>query len=315
MEFKRHIPMRAVPLYLLALFVSATASLFAQGRQESVPDLVASLTKPKLVCVIRGFTTPYERGQAMALLALGEAAIPQIEEALDSLQQGKTQGTCGTEWLLYTFARLRKETAYSRLKAMLSNPNLAPLSRGIENAMAVSLQLTSVVSSLGTPDERPGDTRPGIAGARSFGYVMPQDSLDRFLLGWIRDRKEDLEASLTPEARDTLRQAVTLRMWNSLRRSFREGLKGQVVEIGYRLRLPPGRVDFPGPESPIDFNPPYQKEISGRVEFYSQGKNCAQQEVRFVDSTARTEDPSEHIWRYLIATDAATLLNTLRGCH
>jgi hypothetical protein len=198
---------------------------------------------------------------------------------------------------------------------MLSNPALAPLSRGIENAMAVSLQLTSVVSSLGTPEEKPGDTRPGITATSSFGYVTPQESLDRFLLGWIRGRREDLEASLTDGAREAFRQAVTPSIWDSLRRPFREGPMGQVVEIGYRLRLPPGMVDPPGPESSIEFDGAYRPEMSGIVEFYAQGMSCSQQEVRFVDTTARIEGSSEHKWRYLIDTDAAALLSTMRGCQ
>ncbi len=301
-------------LFRVALVTSlGTAALSAQ-TSPSAEDLVASLTMEK-ACTTSAFTTPHEKRKAMALLALGAAALPAIAKGLDVLlERQDPRNLCGAEWFLYAFARIRGEAAYPRLAELLVSPQLRPLNRQIGNAMVVSLGLTSLVSALDVPGQKPGDTRASLAYAQADGYRVPQSSLDLFLLGWIQGRDGLIEESLSPVAREGFRRLRSSPAWDRLR--YPASLDGgrSILGVGYKLWLPDGMVDLPGSDSPLRLDEPHDRNVSGRAEFYSNGKSCAEHTLHFLDVAGSSQSPDLK-WHFVIDnSDIEALLNSLTKC-
>lgn len=301
-------------LLRVALVTSLGAVALSAQTSQSAEGLVASLTKQK-VCTTSAFTKPHEKRQAMALLALGDAALPAIAKGLDVLlEHPNPRALCGAEWFLYAFARIRGAAAYPRLTELLVSPQLRPLNRQIENAMVVSLGLTSLVSALDVSGQKPGDTRAGLAGAQAIGYEVPQSSVDLFLLGWIQGRDGLIEESLSPVAREEFRRLRSSPAWDRVRYPAALDERRSILGVGYKLSLPGGMVDLPGSYSPLRLNEPHESKVSGRAEFYSNGKSCAEHTLHFLDVAGRSESPGLK-WHFVIDnSDIEALLNSLKKC-
>jgi len=300
-------------LLRVALVTSLGAAALSAQTSQSAEGLVASLTRQK-ACTTSAYTTPHEMRLAMALLALGDAALPAIAKGLDVLLEHQNpRGLCGAEWFLYVFARLRGAEAYPRLTELLVSPQLRPLHRQIENAMVVSLGLTSLVSALDVPGQEPGDTLAGLAYAQADGYKVPQGSLDLFLLGWIQGRDGLIEESLSPVAREGFRRLRSSPAWDRLRYPAALDERRSILGVGYKLSLPSGMVDLPGSYSPLRLEP-HDRRVSGRAEFYSNGKSCAEHTLHFLDVAGTSQSPDLK-WQYVIDnSDIEALLNSLKKC-
>lgn len=245
---------------------------------------------------------------------MGDAALPAIAKGLDVLlERQDPRNLCGAEWFLYAFARIRGAAAYPRLTELLVSPQLRPLNRQIENAMVVSLGLTSLVSALDVPGQEPGDTLAALAFAKADGYRVPQSSLDLFLLGWIQGRDGLIEESLSPVAREGFRRLRSSPAWDGLRYPAALDERRSILGVGYKLSLPGGMVDLPGVNS-LRLNEPHSRNISGRAEFYSNGKSCGEHTLHFLDVAGSSQSPGLK-WHFVIDnSDIEALLNSLKKC-
>jgi len=142
---------------------------------------------------------------AISLANLGEAAIPEIEKTLDAIE--KRGWGWGSSWLQLAYARIKGHAAYLRLRRMEGDPGLGFDRKNVDSAIALSLGLTSYVS----------DSRLAIRSIRCTRGPEPRDALDRFILGWQRNDRPWLEASLGPTARAAVNSLLNGRTWAAVR--------------------------------------------------------------------------------------------------
>jgi hypothetical protein len=116
-----------------------------------------------------------DRATAKSLVDIGSPAIPQLERAFNSIEKlgDKSPFMENVYWLSMAYARIEGEAAHPRLRRMGSEPKLEV---SMDSAMALSLSLTSVVSS----------TRYQ---GRHFRCRReePRDALDQLILDWELD--------------------------------------------------------------------------------------------------------------------------------
>jgi hypothetical protein len=88
---------------------------------------------------------------------LGASANPDLEKELDPLE--KTTGSAydfpGAAWLLLAYAEINGRSAYPRLHRMTRNPHVIAAGIQVDSSIAVSLGLTSYVSSVNEPVNAP----------------------------------------------------------------------------------------------------------------------------------------------------------------
>jgi hypothetical protein len=176
----------------------------SQAQQESPRDLVMFLTcqsdrpgkAPFLMGISSCGSATADYSAAKSLARWGTAAIPDIEAALNSIEQHgeSSEFALGAEWLLAAYAQIQGSAAYPRLRRMMRDPALGFLRIDLDGAAAISLGLTSYLSSSREP-------------ARMFHCLrgpQPRDALDQLILAWQRDDRSWLEGSLGPAARAAL---------------------------------------------------------------------------------------------------------------
>jgi hypothetical protein len=212
----------------------------AQTKEQSPDNLIRFLTyqsdRPSnlirdlglFTCGSANALARENRAAAASLVRLGASAIPSLEGALDSIeQQGEhSEFSPGALWLLAAYAKIDGPAAYPRLRRMISEPRLDFLQPGLDNAVALSLDLTSYVSS-----------------SRQIPVGMmilcdggsPRDFLDQFILAWEKNSRPSLEANLGPNARTALRSLLKGRNWAAMRADLWRGTPGGAVALGYRL--------------------------------------------------------------------------------
>jgi hypothetical protein len=286
----------------VCLALACRAATPVQESGESTRQLVAALTRDSSFCR----TPPPERKLALELLGHGPAAKPFVEEALAALEShGVGKRACGAEWLLYVYARLEGERAYPRLRRLLDNENLRVLHREIENSMAVSLDLTSIVTNVDAPGAI--IPFPTLAFHGLDGYVMPQTSLELFLLGWIKRDSTILRRALTPAALATFERA------GGPAPATPDQPRGQSVRnLGFGLFLPEGMVEPAGIERKYQIDQPHPAAFTGTVELFANGQSCGKSAISFADLAART---GESKWRFVIDDNGlASLIAILKQC-
>ncbi len=302
---------------MLASLISAVlwtqaAAFGLQPGSQTAEELVASLTERKPVCAISAGAFR-ERHRAFELIAKGPAALPLLEEAMDQMEDGREYGmSCGIEWLLYAYARMRGPAAYPRLKHALTNQRSKYLHREIEVAIAVSLGLTSVITSL---DQ--AVALYGIGQQRdSFGFAMPQYSLDSLLLGFLTDSRESAAELLGPSAADAFHRWSAGRDWQSLRAEFLRGSSSAPYLIEYKLSLPEGMVSPLQPDRlDFEFDEPSQRRLAGTVEFFRGGTKCGSHRVEFADVSDPQPENRPRSWRFLLDNqDLEALLRSAGKC-
>ena len=181
-------------IVLLSLMIGPNAAIPAAGTTaaELIRFLSYQSGRPGRQNVEAGLTScgqyDADRDAAVSLARLGADAVPEIERALDSIEQlGQTsEFALGSRWLIEVYAQLKGRSAHTRISRLSTALNL-----NIDSATALSLGLTSFVSSsreLGTiiHCDRPGD---------------PRDALDTFVVAWERGDHSWVEKSLGPSSR------------------------------------------------------------------------------------------------------------------
>ena len=144
---------------LLGLVTAGVGS--AQTKEQSPADLIRFLTyqsdRPpsfaqefgQLSCGSEDAEAHDSRAAAASLARLGASALPSLEGALDSIEKKgeRSEFSSGAPWLLYAYAKIEGPAAFSRLRRMIARPRLNFFQAGLDNAIALSLGLTSYVSS------------------------------------------------------------------------------------------------------------------------------------------------------------------------
>ncbi len=133
----------------------------SQIEGRSVADLIASLSHPYDISERLRFgpecdgltDTLAKQRTARSIVECGEAAIPELSKALDSIEQrgSESEFLLNIGWLLDPYATIAGPAAYPRLKRMAGVPALRSWERALDNAMALSLHLTSYDNALDMP--------------------------------------------------------------------------------------------------------------------------------------------------------------------
>ena len=170
-----------------------------------------------------------DRAALNSLIELGGKAVPALEQAFDSLEGNSWQSPYATnnKWLLYAYARIKGATAFPRLWKLGGNYDVDLLGLNLDDALALSLNLTSYISSLRSP-------------LRIFRCheQQPRDALDLLVLAWERDDLQWLETTLGPHASAALNSSLAGKTWSQLRSELWPGAMGARVAVGYRFAVP-----------------------------------------------------------------------------
>lgn len=294
--------------------ISTVHLAWGQAQQKSASDLIRYLTyqsdRPDKSGVLLGVVgcghtedEREDRQAAMALVKLGSSAIPAIELAFDSLgRQGQaSEFSTNAGWLLHVYAAIRGPNAYPILRRMATVSQLRFLRSALDDAMALSLGLTSYVSGSRVP-ERSHCRRE-----------EPRDGLDRLISAWERGDASALEGVLGPEAKEVFESSLEVRSWTDIRSELWPLKSGTPIAVGYKLGLG-GRWSEPeeiiGEESDYTKLPP---SLEVDTAFKSGlGANCGTYRIKFFHAAAgRLQIPEP----YLIDNkDLWALLRLISSC-
>jgi hypothetical protein len=242
---------------------------------------------------------------ARALADRGAPALPGLEFVLSSLERqgAKSRYFPVAEWLVLAYAKAAGPAAEARLREALTNPRLAPLALSLDNAIALSLGLTSYVSYI---PER-GDFL--ICRRRE-----PRDALSRLILSLEQDDILGFESILSTRTRNVLSEALQVTPWESLRAQRWNAPLKTTTAVGYVFDVP-GRWSEPE-ETLLGGGSSYDKSLVASSEFQlvasfkrGDGTDCGKRHLGFL----RGEDggmPS-----YLLDdSDILGLIATLGSC-
>jgi hypothetical protein len=247
-------------------------------------------------CGSLGTEKQQNRALAASLSRLGSSAAPDIERALDSVENRglRSEFAPGAGWLMYAYARIMGPAAYGRLSRMIGNPELRSLQNTLAASIALSLNLTSYVDRLVVPT--------GIL----CRTPQPRDTLDQFILAWERKDRKNLEFALGARAK-----AALARLPDATTHSDKGS---RSVAIGYRLGIagrwsePPETLEdsdttggIPGNPENMDINVNFKDAV---------GRDCGRYVVRFKRAAYRPPEIG-----YLIDNpDIPGLLRVLASC-
>jgi hypothetical protein len=176
---------------------------------------------------------------ARSLVKLGSSAVPDIEKALDAMEESGQPSdlTFNAGLILAAYARLKGAAAFPRLRSMVENPRLAFLESALDSSIALSFGLTSYVSF------GPSTLVPS-APTASCGILEPRHALDQLLLAWEGDSLSLFRSSLGPDALTSLDALLKGGDWADMRDQFRHRRPAGGVAVGYRFGVP-GRWSEP----------------------------------------------------------------------
>src|SRR5579862_7855880 len=195
------------------LLLASPVCLSSQSNDGPPSDLIERLTGANRQGVGFGVFTcgretadyQQDRELADALVRKGTAALRDIEAALGAIENGgqESKFALNADWLLIAYARIKGPAALPRLRAMADNPHFGFLRFALDYSAAISLDLTSFVSS-----------------SQALGIPMlcqpvqePRDTLNQFVAAWEKADRHYLEASLGPKAKAALQSLMGNRTW------------------------------------------------------------------------------------------------------
>jgi hypothetical protein len=243
---------------------------------------------------------------------MGDAAVPDIEKALDLMVERESRGQyLPNAWLLLNaYARIKGPGAYPRLRALLDDRRLESLRVGLDDATAVSFGLTSYVA------HRPW-TEVGFDYGGPCGFPKPQSTLDQSILAflaWQGNARLAFERTLGPRAEAALTSMLNGRTWEALRTELWHGKARSAAAVGYRwsgpeanLTLPPAL--FPGtPKGSTDALSP---EIDTQF-VTAAGAGCGSHRIKF--SVAGDGGPFSRLRFVVDSPDIEDLLRLIASC-
>jgi hypothetical protein len=281
---RRNLGTGAVLLFLLP-GVSARGDGEDRTGHRSASDLIAFLTyrsgrQPEAFTFRCGavYLESLENERATrSLVELGASANPDLEKELDPLE--KTTGSAydfpGAAWLLLAYAEINGRSAYPRLHRMTRNPHVIAAGIQVDSSIAVSLGLTSYVSSVNEPIKNY---------FTCYRPEEPRDALDNVILAWERNDREWLEKNLGPRAEAVLSSMLKGGSWADMRVELWPGASTNDVAVGYHLDVP-GRWSQPWMAESLE-------EAWGEVDVQRLPANAAIR-AQFTDSEGRA--CGEHI--------------------
>jgi hypothetical protein len=241
------------------------------GERASNPEAFTSL------CGSSSKWAEEDRSITGPLTDLGEAALPAVERALDSINRPEIDSklTAGAvQNLMYVYATIRGPAAYPRLRRTMYDLELgSKIQPAPDRAMAIALNLTSYADSARTP----------------LRYACeepePRYVLDHFILAWERNDEKSLREALGASATAAMKSLQAGLTWDEMRRKHWLAPSVGVTAVGYRLEIP-GRWSEPGekienrstqvPKSTFTAN----HEIMTRFTT-ARGADCGAMEIKF----------------------------------
>jgi hypothetical protein len=266
---------------------------------------------------VYGSLLPYydDRGTAKAISDLGSAAVPEIERALASVEAEGANSAYykNSGWLLLAYARTLGPLAGTRLRSMTRLAKFSDLSQSLDQAMALSLNLTSYVSGF---DEL---SRP--AKQKVYDGVDvdgPRWSLDPILRHWERGHLFDLSA-YGPLARSAMLALLSRRSRNDIKSQLWPGNAGIEASIGYRFR-DVGMWAEPSETlaDKSEYWPPLADEYDIVTDFTDgYGKPCGSHRIKFLTKRATgssNDDPYAARAYMLNEPDMEGLIGVVGAC-
>ncbi len=214
---------------------------------------------------------------ARELVRLGKAAVPDLEKALNSVEKLGMNSDYGwkASWLVLAYARIQGPTAAPRLRRMTRNQGLAPMRFAVDQAVALSLGLTSYITS-----------DPGPQSDDLCKRLEPRDALNGLLYSLIQDDPALFEASLGTNSKRVLDRLLQDKSWEAFRRELWNDSRGSEGAMGYRFDVP-GRWSVPQEtlEEKVEYSPGSlgaAKTIVIDTRFTNRvGNDCGRQMIEF----------------------------------
>jgi hypothetical protein len=246
-----------------------------------------------------------DRSAEASLVRLGDGAVPDLENALGSLEElGQSSAfALNSGWLPLAYAKIRGRSARERLLELERRPQLAFLRTSLHGALSISLSLTSYVSS-STPLERRFLCRDG----------QPRDALDQVVLAWLRNDRTPFEASFSARSKTALHRLESRGGWNEMRSQLWQIGPGDGADVGYRFSADPSWSlpddIFDESNGPVPQHP--ENPVIETVFVSATGGECGRRDMKFVGTR---EDLRSQKATYLVdETDMEGLLQLLSSC-
>jgi hypothetical protein len=167
-----------------------------------------------------------DRAAVRLLVGQGEAAELPVRLFLESLETGERGVPPNAGWLLLSYAEIKGPAAFPLLWTLHASAKLSDLAASLDYSIALSLGLTSYVSS----SQEPGLTIP-------CRGQQPRDALDSLIRSWQKGDLAWLEASLGPNARLALSTALKDKTWPEFRGRGGRLRAGDVTAVGYHFNI------------------------------------------------------------------------------
>ena len=127
---------------------------------------------------------------------------------------------------MHAYALIERSAALPQLVRMSQEPGFEFMLFSLDDAIALSLGLTSYVST-------PGEVPPASLCRRP----QPKDTLDQLISAWAAGDRRSLEESLGPDGSAALVGLLKSGGWNALRASLWRGGSRRRGGVGYRLDI------------------------------------------------------------------------------
>jgi hypothetical protein len=174
-----------------------------------------------------------DRKVTESLTGFGEAALPAVEQALDSIENREMDAdAAAAQNLMYVYATIRGPAAWPRLRRVMYDLDLASkIQPAPDRAMAIALNLTSYADSARPPVRYACEERD------------PRYVLDQLILAWERSDEKSLRTALGPRATVALESLKKRLTWDERSKHWFAPSVGQTA-VGFRLDIP-GRWSEP----------------------------------------------------------------------
>jgi hypothetical protein len=292
------------------LGLAIATSAIGQTKEQSPRELIAFLTDPNRHVTFRCGLVSADRAAAESLSGIGTVIVPDLERAFDSLQRDgeRSQFATGAGWLALAYAKVKGRDAYPRLAFLIADPKLAFVRIDLDQAVALSLGLTSFVSDGRAPANV------------SCRRAQPRDALDRLILSWAADDPTQFEASLGRDGKAALRLLLKGKNWEAMRAELHRAGPSEGA-IGYRFDA---LGETSEPEETLEVNRKFGDASLTKfdqgidVAFMSRdGRACGQHRIQFTAERTGTTvgAPSPFPDSYLVnSTDLGDLLRLIDRC-
>jgi hypothetical protein len=200
------------------------------GARESTPKAFTSF------CGSHSKWLEEDHAITEPLTQLGEAALPAVEQALDSVEKREMSSEISVgavQNLMYVYATIRGPAACPRLRRMMYDFELGSIIQPApDRAMAIALNLTSYADSARAPVRYLCEERD------------PRYVLDQFILAWETNDEKSLREALGPKAMAAMESLQKGLTWDEMRRKHWLAPSIGVIAVGFRFDIP-GRWSEP----------------------------------------------------------------------